>query len=264
MEPFCFPPRFLSSIQAASLIKWTTVSHQIGEHPADISRLFKLRYSKAISKTENNSKTNLFHVKQQKTTGSRSLKQTHLTDNPADIPGDAPALLLRADHLYDTRVIAALINLQEDIILYSQGGMAVAIRTAGKNVPTLLEALSRENMETFSNIKKYTLKDLQLGIQQNLKKKEPPYILLISCADREALEWELFAGSYKGVTDLVTKWLWPIPAFWATHLCVCWKITPNQVTLFSLLLAIFAGVAFWHGYYASGLITGWLMTFLDT
>ena len=91
-----------------------------------------------------------------------SLKQTHLTDNPADIPGDAPALLLRADHLYDTRVIAALINLQEDIILYSQGGMAVAIRTVGKNVPTLLEALSKENMETFSNIKKYTLKDLQL------------------------------------------------------------------------------------------------------
>ena len=193
-----------------------------------------------------------------------SLKQTHLIDNPADIPGDAPALLLRADHLYDARVIAALINLQEDIVLYHQGDMAVAIRTIGKNIPTLLQALSSANMQAFSFMKENALKDLQLGIQQNLKKKEPPYILPISAANREALEWELFAGSYKGVTDLVTKWLWPIPAFWATHLCVRWKISPNQVTLFSLLLAIFAGVAFWYGYYACGLVMGWLMTFLDT
>ncbi|MDV6344591.1 CDP-alcohol phosphatidyltransferase family protein [Nitrosomonas sp. Is37] len=193
-----------------------------------------------------------------------SLKQTHLTDNPADIPDDAPALLLRADHLYDARVISALINLQEDIVLCNQSSIAVAIRTVGKNVPTLIEALRSAYTPALSSIKQYTLKDLQLGIQQNLKKKEPPYILSISTINRKALEWELFAGSYKGVTDLVTKWLWPIPAFWATHLCVRWKITPNQVTLFSLLLAVFAGVAFWYGYYASGLIMGWLMTFLDT
>ncbi|SDY68387.1 CDP-alcohol phosphatidyltransferase family protein [Nitrosomonas sp. Nm33] len=193
-----------------------------------------------------------------------SLKQTHLTDNPADIPDDAPALLLRADHLYDARVISALINLQEDIVLCNQSSSAVAIRTVGKNVPTLIEALRSAYTPALSSIKQYTLKDLQLGIQQNLKKKEPPYILPISTTNRKALEWELFAGSYKGVTDLVTKWLWPIPAFWATHLCVRWKITPNQVTLFSLLLAVFAGVAFWYGYYASGLIMGWLMTFLDT
>ena len=193
-----------------------------------------------------------------------SLKQTRLADNPADIPADAPALLLRADHLFDARIIAAMTNLQEEIVLYSQSGVPVALRTTGKNVPALLAALHSTNISPISGIKQCTLKDLQMGIQQNLKKKEPPYLLPISAANRKALEWELFAGSYKGVTDLVTKWLWPIPALWATRLCVHWKITPNQVTLLSLVLAVLAGVAFWYGYHASGLIMGWLMTFLDT
>lgn len=193
-----------------------------------------------------------------------SLKQTRLADNLTDIPEDAPALLLRADHLFDARVITALSNLQEDIVLCNQSSAPVAIRTEGKNVPALLEALRGTNTSAISGMKQYTLKDLQTGVQQNLKKKESPYVLPISVANRKALEWELFAGSYKGVTDLVTKWLWPVPAFWATHLCVRWKVTPNQVTLLSLILAVFAGIAFWYGYYASGLIMGWLMTFLDT
>lgn len=193
-----------------------------------------------------------------------SLKQIHLADSPADIPADAPALLLRADHLFDVRIITALTNLQEESVLLGQSGIPVALRTIGKNAPALLEALASANTAAMSGIRQYTLTDLQLGIQQNLKKKEPPSLLPIRAANRQALEWELFAGSYKGVTDLVTKWLWPVPAFWATHLCVRWKITPNQVTLFSLILAVLAGVAFWYGYYASGLLMGWVMTFLDT
>ena len=70
--------------------------------------------------------------------------------------------------------------------------------------------------------------------------------------------------SYKGVTDLVTKWLWPIPAFWTVRVCVRFGIRPNHVTLLSLVFAVLAGVAFWHGHYGIGLVMGWLMTFMDT
>lgn len=78
------------------------------------------------------------------------------------------------------------------------------------------------------------------------------------------LESELFTRSYKGVTDLVTKWLWPVPAFWTVRFCVRFGLRPNHVTLLSLVFAVLAGVAFWHGHYGVGLVMGWLMTFLDT
>lgn len=51
----------------------------------------------------------------------------------------------------------------------------------------------------------YVLKDLSIRVQQNLKKKDPPYVLPILRCNQIALETELFAASYKGVTDLVTN-----------------------------------------------------------
>ncbi len=97
-----------------------------------------------------------------------------------------------------------------------------------------------------------------------MKKKDPPYILPITENNRKLLEKELFSGSYKGVTDLVTKWLWPLPAYWSTHLCVRHGWRPNHVTLLSVVFALLAGVAFWFGYFGIGLLMGWFMTFLDT
>jgi len=66
------------------------------------------------------------------------------------------------------------------------------------------------------------------------------------------------------VTDLVTKWLWPLPAFRVVRLCVRFGLRPNEITVLSLVFAVAAGIAFWHSYYGLGLLLGWLMTFLDT
>lgn len=74
----------------------------------------------------------------------------------------------------------------------------------------------------------------------------------------------MFTRSYKGVTDLVTKWLWPLPAFRVVRLCVRFGLRPNEITVLSLVFAVAAGIAFWHSYYGLGLLLGWLMTFLDT
>lgn len=196
---------------------------------------------------------------------ARSFKQIKLIDDPLKAPDDSPILLLKADHLFDIRVISALIQLQGEIVLCDQKGTPVALRTIGNRVSGRIEALRHTTrLSAIHGMKQYSIQDLQVGVQQQLKKKEHPYVLPITINQKKALEWELFAGSYKGVTDLVTKWLWPIPAFWATHLCIRWKITPNQVTVLSIALALFAGIAFWYGHYASGLIMGWIMTFLDT
>jgi phosphatidylglycerophosphate synthase len=55
-----------------------------------------------------------------------------------------------------------------------------------------------------------------------------------------------------------------VPARWVTGFCTRHGIVPNQVTSLSLVLSILAGLLFYEGYYALGLIAAWLMTFLDT
>ena len=102
------------------------------------------------------------------------------------------------------------------------------------------------------------------GYNNALRKREPPYLMPLSEAALPAIEQRVFGSSYKGVTDLVTLYVWPRPARWVTRLCANAGITPNQVTSLSLVLVLAAMALFWTGHYALGLVAAWAMTFLDT
>jgi len=82
--------------------------------------------------------------------------------------------------------------------------------------------------------------------------------------NKQIIENYLYDKSYKGITDLVTKWWWPLPARWTVRKCAAMNITPNMVTGFGWLLTIFCGFAFYYGELAIGLCAAWVMTFLDT
>lgn len=193
-----------------------------------------------------------------------TIKAVTVIENLSQLDEMDAVLLLRADYLFDIRIINALIALEKRMVLVTPiSEIPVAIRTNGKNANMMCEVLS-EKLTVPDDLPSYAVKDLPIQVQQNLKKKDPPYVLPILHCNRAELESELFAASYKGVTDLVTKWLWPWPAFMATRLCVRLGLKPNHVTLFSLVLAIAAGIAFWYGEFGIGLIMAWLMTFLDT
>ncbi len=192
--------------------------------------------------------------------------QVTLVDDLSIVPEGAQVLFLCADHLFDARVLSALVHMRKNFMLVSDSDETVAICIADGSAPNVLaDFLGEGSGHTISTFSRYTLDDLNLELQQkNLKKKAAPYVLFISSSNYKLLESELFAGSYKGVTDLVTKWIWPVPAFWFTHLCVRIGLQPNHVTLISLVFAVLTGIAFWHGNYSIGLVMGWIMTFLDT
>jgi phosphatidylglycerophosphate synthase len=99
---------------------------------------------------------------------------------------------------------------------------------------------------------------------RELRKVEPPLLEPIHSANRDALESLLYGNSYKGITDLVTKWLWPRPARAVVELCAEHGVTPNMVTLSGLALVIAASLLFYLGHFAAGLACGWVMTLLDT
>lgn len=99
---------------------------------------------------------------------------------------------------------------------------------------------------------------------RTLRKREAPYALLMRAETRSAVEKRLFKGAYKGVTDVVTKYVWPLPAFHVTRAAAALHIAPNTVTTFSLLFVCVAFWQFWIGEWAGGIAAAWVMTFLDT
>ncbi|MEM0985266.1 MAG: CDP-alcohol phosphatidyltransferase family protein [Pseudomonadota bacterium] len=97
-----------------------------------------------------------------------------------------------------------------------------------------------------------------------LRKREAPYALSLFSHTPAAIERRLFKGSYKGVTDLVTKYVWPEPALHVTRVCASLRLTPNMVTTASLVLVCLAFYFFWIGAWWAAIVSGWAMTFLDT
>ncbi|MBX3639772.1 MAG: CDP-alcohol phosphatidyltransferase family protein [Nitrosomonas sp.] len=194
------------------------------------------------------------------------IEHARLTERIDTLPENASLLIVNADYLFDARVLNALLGIKNQMALYSHDKQLVAMRVLREQGARYLQLFERQNKDNIlvSALPGYTLDDLKIDFQQNLKKKDPPYILPITESNYKLLEKELFSGSYKGVTDLVTKWVWPLPAYWCTRLCVRYSWKPNHVTWLSVLFAILAGVAFWYGFFATGLIMGWFMTFLDT
>lgn len=194
------------------------------------------------------------------------IEHARLTERIDTLPENTSLLIVNADYLFDARVLNALLGIKNQMALYSHDKQLVAMRVLREQGARYLQLFERQNKDNIlvSALPGYTLDDLKIDFQQNLKKKDPPYILPITESNYKLLEKELFSGSYKGVTDLVTKWVWPLPAYWCTRLCVRYSWKPNHVTWLSVLFAILAGVAFWYGFFATGLIMGWFMTFLDT
>jgi phosphatidylglycerophosphate synthase len=184
------------------------------------------------------------------------------------LPANETILVLRGDCLYDDRVIRGLVKaphalLEVDV---AGGSLPVAAHVTADQVPSVGETLLGRPPRVLAAevATMVTVEQLARGFQAGLRKADRPYVLPVTAESRSALEQLAFSGAYKGVTDCVTKWLWPRPAQWVTRWCVRMGITPNQVTAASLVLVIVAGVLFARGEYGWGLLAGWIMTFLDT
>ncbi len=176
-------------------------------------------------------------------------------------------LLLRADYLYDDRVIQNLLESPGTILMASKEGQEIPVAALVKAdlapaaCPYLNDGIENEALKLLNRVTPQTLTP---AYQRRLRKFDPPFVLPITEQYRHKLEKHLFSWSYKGITDLVTKWCWPFPARLAVGACVRRGWTPNQVTLVGMGLVFLAGILFYFGYYALGLVAGWLMTFLDT
>ncbi|KAB0677254.1 CDP-alcohol phosphatidyltransferase family protein [Aureimonas leprariae] len=174
-------------------------------------------------------------------------------------PAGRPAILIRADHVFDQRLVEALAKSPETALATS-GGEIVAVHTA--DAAAALAGEGRLVVPPGCAVK--TPVELAGSYNNKLRKREEPFLLPLTRENLAAIRDRTFGASYKGVTDFITKHVWPPPAKLVTGWCASAGITPNQVTLLSLALVILSFWLFWHGYFGLGLLSAWMMTFLDT
>lgn len=97
-----------------------------------------------------------------------------------------------------------------------------------------------------------------------LRKRERPFVMLLDEESTEQVERAAYDAAYKGVTDLLTLYLWRKAAFYLTRWAARASIAPNAVTLVGAFLCVLAFFLFWNGDYWLGVLSGFIFMVLDT
>jgi phosphatidylglycerophosphate synthase len=184
---------------------------------------------------------------------------------PAPDGAMAGAVLVRDDFIFDEMLLPALLR-TPGVVLTDAGGEPVAAHLLDPTEADGVEAaLSAGNGSALAPaLRRVDSAGLASTYNKSLRRRAPPYLMRIDSLPPVAIERRMFDGAYKGVTDFVTKRVWPWPAFHVTRFCARFGVSPNVVTTVSLILVLAAMWLFWNGQFAPGLACAWGMCFLDT
>lgn len=174
-------------------------------------------------------------------------------------------ILVRADAVIDAPLLPVLLKQRNFVLLSSDTKTPVAAHVDAKLFNDALAIL--DGLQPASSSRELSAKapdGLEADFWKSLRKRETPYALLLTAGNLAAVEWRMFMGTYKGATDLVTKHVWPRPAFHATRFLAPRGVSPNMVTIVGIILVLLAFYLFLEGHFIAGLIAAWIMTFLDT
>ncbi|WP_419826586.1 CDP-alcohol phosphatidyltransferase family protein [Sphingomonas sp.] len=97
-----------------------------------------------------------------------------------------------------------------------------------------------------------------------LRKRDDAYLMPLTPATAPAVERASYDASYKGVTDLLTLYLWRGTAFHLTRAAAALRLSPTMVTTIGLALCVWATLLFYRGHFLAGLIVGLVFMVLDT
>jgi phosphatidylglycerophosphate synthase len=185
------------------------------------------------------------------------------SDEPAATRAATDAIVCRGDVILDERIVNALAE-GPDLLVVSDELGPVAARVGAGRVAGAVDVLRGLREPGSLGLPVRRPAETAPAYLAKLRRWEPAYAYPASAERVREVERRTFDASYKGVTDLVTKWVWPRPAAWATRWCAERGITPNAVTIASWVLALAAIALFARGAFGVGLVVAWAMTFLDT
>lgn len=171
------------------------------------------------------------------------------------LASESVVLVADADAVLDDAALRWLIENPDSVLASASGRPLAVVIEGGAEPERALEPGRFPAVSTTSIGERYIRK---------LRRKSAVLALSLDETTPKEAERALFAKVYKGVTDLVTKYVWPAPALLATRAAAAAGIRPNAITAAGFLLMLAASWFFFDGDIALGLAAGWAMTFLDT
>lgn len=175
-----------------------------------------------------------------------------------------PAILANLDYAFDPAWIGWLKQHPDTVV--TRGGVPVLAYCGRPGSREEVKAAMQDGvaLRSATGLSIQRAED-EAGIyNEGLRKREQPFAEPLTPANVPAIERASYAGAYKGVTDVLTKYLWPQWAFYLTRLAARIGVSPNGVTAIGTVLCIIATIAFWHGWFWSGLAIGLVFMVLDT
>jgi hypothetical protein len=172
----------------------------------------------------------------------------------------APVLLASMGYAWDPAWLKAMRG-RPRTLLTSHGKPVMAHVPADEHAGPAIAAL--ESGEAVAGYDRLDAETAELNYAE-LRKRERPFVLPLDPDDAEPVERAAYDAAYKGVTDVLTLYLWRKPAFYLTRWAARARLSPNFITLIGGILCVLAFYLFWSGEYWWGVLSGFIFMVLDT
>lgn len=166
-------------------------------------------------------------------------------------PGSIGSIYVNLDYAFDPMWFRHIVATSETMLT---NGPDLVLA----NLPTGMSP------ETADHVRVIDYRDKPLIYNRQLRKLDCPFVERLTAETRRDIERHSYFGAYKGVTDVLTKYLWPELAFHLTRLAARLGLTPNLITSVGAVLCLAATILFAQGSYWTGMVAGFGFMVLDT
>jgi phosphatidylglycerophosphate synthase len=147
-------------------------------------------------------------------------------------------------------------------VLMLRGNPVLAHVAAGRDASAVSQAMTSES-GSLEGLEQIDGETAELSYSE-LRKRERPFVMPLDPANPIVVEQAAYDAAYKGVTDILTLYLWRKPAFHLTRWAAQSGMTPNMVTMIGAIFCVLAFYLFWIGSFWAGVAAGFVFMVLDT
>jgi phosphatidylglycerophosphate synthase len=173
-------------------------------------------------------------------------------------------LLVSLDIVFDPAWLRQIARLDDHVVTLGGVPVLASVTNLEARLPVMLAMGERRPLAGSDGLTVIAYEMSGEIENEALRKREKPFLGPLSPETVPAMERASYQGAYKGVTDLLTKYLWPEWALVLTRLAARIGLSPNMVTTIGVILCAIATWCFWEGLYWQGLLIGLVFMILDT